>query len=299
MSTEARDPRFTDLDAWPAEQAIGAMVEGQMAAVAAVAAARGQLAAAVEAAAGRLRGTAGRLVYAGAGTSGRIAVQDGVELHPTYGWPWERMAFCMAGGPDALMVAVENAEDDAVAGAAEMDRLGVGPDDVVIGVAASGRTPFTLGVIRQARARGALTIALANNPGTPLLEAAACPVLLDTGPEPVAGSTRMKAGTAQKVALNIWSTALMVQLGEVHRGLMVGMKATNEKLRIRSVRIVAELAGVDHAAAASALDLAGGDIKQAVLVSAGITDPAARAGLLAKAGGSLRRALADRSHDGG
>lgn len=292
MSTEARDPRFTDLDAWPAEQALAAMIEGQMAAVAAVAAARSQLAQAVEAAAARLRGTEGRLVYAGAGTSGRIAVQDGVELHPTYGWPWERMAFCMAGGPDALMVAVENAEDDAVAGAGEMDRLTVGPDDVVIGVAASGRTPFTLGVIKRAKERGALTIALANNPGAPLLAAADCPVLLDTGPEPVAGSTRMKAGTSQKVALNLWSTALMVQLGEVYRGLMVGMKATNEKLRIRSVRIVGELARVDPAAAAAALDMAGGDIKQAILVATGVTDPAARARLLADAGGSLRRALA-------
>lgn len=292
MSTETRDPRFTDLDAWPVDQAIGAMVEGQLAAVAAVASARHQLAAAVEAAAIRLRGTHGRLVYGGAGTSGRIAVQDGVELHPTYGWPWERMAFCMAGGQDALMVAVENAEDDAVAGADEMDRLAVGPDDVVIGVAASGRTPFTLGLIRRAGERGALTIALANNPGAPLLEAAACPVLLDTGPEPVAGSTRMKAGTSQKVALNLFSTALMIQLGDVYRGLMVGMKATNEKLRVRSVRIVSELAAVDPAAAAEALERAGGDIKHAVLFSTGVTDPDDRTALLASAQGSLRAALA-------
>ena len=292
MSTEARDPRFLDLDSWSADEAIGAMAEGQLAAVAAVAAARASLARAVEAAADRLRGTAGRLVYAGAGTSGRIAVQDGVELHPTYGWPWERMAFCMAGGPAALMQAVENAEDDAAGGAAEIDRLAVGPDDVVIGVAASGRTPYTLGAVRQGRSRGALTLGFASNPQAPLLEAAEIGIWLDTGREPVAGSTRMKAGTAQKVALNLWSTALMVRLGAVYRGLMVAMQPTNAKLRVRAVRIVSELARVDETAAAAALEAAGGQIKQAVLVAYGHTDPAARAALLAAAGGSLRTALA-------
>jgi N-acetylmuramic acid 6-phosphate etherase len=292
MSTESRDPRFEELDSWSADLAIGAMVEGQLAAVAAVAAARPALAAAVEAAAARLRGTQGRLVYVGAGTSGRIAVQDGVELHPTYGWPWSRMAFCMAGGEVALMHAVENAEDDAVAGAGEMDRLEVGADDVVICVAASGRTPYTLGALRQARARGALTLAIASNADSPLLGEADCPVFLDTGREPVAGSTRMKAGTAQKVALNLWSTALMVQLGEVYRGRMVGMKATNAKLRVRAVKMVAELAGCSEAAATSALDTAGGDIKHAVLVAFGHTDAGTRAARLRAAGGSLRRALA-------
>jgi N-acetylmuramic acid 6-phosphate etherase len=291
MSTEGVDPRFIDLDKWSTLEAVSAMAEGQFWAIAAVTAAAPQIAAAVDGAAQRIRTGTGRLVYAGAGTSGRVAVQDGVELLPTYGWPWSRLAFAVAGGQDALMQAVENAEDDSDAGKAFVQEHRIGPQDVVIGVAASGRTPYTIAVIEAARAAGALTITLANNANTPLLAAADFPVLLDTGPEPVAGSTRMKAGTSQKVALNLFSTALMVRLGGVYQGLMVGMLATNAKLRVRAVRIVAALARCDDTTASQALKEARGDLRNAVLYALGFDEADERASLLERSGGSLRGAL--------
>src|SRR5262249_47883591 len=158
----------------------------------------------------------GRLIYAGAGTSARIGVQDGAELFPTFNWPHEQVAFAIAGGEGALLRAVENAEDSAEGGAARMAELGVGPDDVVIGIAASGNTPYTVAAVKAAKARGALTVGIANNAGTQLLSASDHPILLDTGPEIIAGSTRLKAGTSQKAALNLFSTLLMVRLGRVY-----------------------------------------------------------------------------------
>src|SRR5262249_36792776 len=151
----------------------------------------------------------GRLVYAGAGTSGRIAVQDGSELPPTYDWPADRLVFVIAGGLGALVQSVEGAEDDEAAGEHAVAEAGVGGNDVVVGIAASGTTPFTMGVLRAASATGAVTIAIANNPGAPLFSVARHCVLAETGPEVVAGSTRMKAGTAQKIVLNLLSTAIM------------------------------------------------------------------------------------------
>ncbi len=287
MSTESADPRFADLDAWPTLSAVEAMWEGQMAAVAAMRAALPQITLAADAAAERL-GDAGRLIYAGAGTSGRIAAQDGAELGPTFGWPQERLVFAMAGGEAALLNSVEGAEDDAADGAAQM--ASVGPHDVVIGVAASGATPFTLAAIAEARRRGALTIGLANNSGAPLLEAAEFPVLLDTGSEVLAGSTRMKAGTAQKAALNLISTAIMIRLGRVYKGLMVDMQLSNAKLRKRAATMVAGLAGCGEAEAAAALDAGGGRIKLAVLVAMGRSVAEAEA-MLAASSGSLRKAL--------
>jgi N-acetylmuramic acid 6-phosphate etherase len=287
MSTETADPRFADLDAWPTARAVEAMWEGQLSAVEAVRRALPQITLAANAAAERLGGN-GRLIYAGAGTSGRIAVQDGAELGPTFGWPSERLVFAMAGGEVALINSVEGAEDDATDGAAQM--AGAGPIDVVIGVAASGATPFTLAAIQEARRGGALTIGLANNQGAPLLDAAEYPVLLDTGSEVLAGSTRMKAGTAQKAALNLISTAIMIRLGRVYKGLMVDMQLSNAKLRKRAVTMVAGLAGCGEAEAAAALAASGGRIKLAVL-GRGFVEAEA---LLAASGGSLRRALTER-----
>jgi N-acetylmuramic acid 6-phosphate etherase len=289
MSTETVDPRFADLDAWPTARAVEAMWEGQAAAIEAVRRALPQITDAAEAAAARLGGN-GRLVYAGAGTSGRIAVQDGAELGPTFGWPAERIVFAMAGGEAALLNSVEGAEDDAADGAAQMILASAGPADVLIAVAASGSTPFTLAAVSEARRRGALTIGLANNPGAPLLEAAEFPVLLDTGSEVLAGSTRMKAGTAQKTALNLISTAVMIRLGRVYKGQMVDMQLSNAKLRKRAEKMVAGLAGCGEAAAAAALAASGGRIKPAVLVAMGRTVEEAEA-LLAANGGNLRRAL--------
>jgi N-acetylmuramic acid 6-phosphate etherase len=287
MSTETVDPQFADLDAWPTSRAVEAMWEGQMEALAAVQRALPQITLAAEAAAARLSGK-GRLIYAGAGTSGRIAVQDGAELGPTFGWPAERLVFAMAGGDAALLSSVEGAEDDAADGAARMASLG--PSDVLIGVAASGSTVFTLAAVEEARQRGALTIGLANNPGAPLLEAAEFPVLLDTGSEVLAGSTRMKAGTAQKAALNMISTAIMIRLGHVYKGLMVDMQLSNAKLRKRAAIMVAGLADCSDAQAAAALAASGGRIKAAVLVAMGRSAQEAEA-LLAASGGNLRRAL--------
>lgn len=268
MSTEAVDPRYLDIDQWPTASAVEAMFEGQLAAIAAIGSQTVAIARAVDAAAVRL-GRTGRLVYVGAGTSGRIAVQDGVELYPTYNWPQDRMVFLMAGGLDALTQAAEGAEDDEDAARAAVAAAGVGPDDVVIGVAASGRTPFTIAAVKAAAQAGALTIGVANNENTALLAAADHPLLARTGTEIVAGSTRMKAGTAQKAMLNMLSTAIMLRMGLIHRGLMVNMRVSNAKLRVRGEAMVRDIAQVDADSAAQALDAAGLDIKLAVLIALG------------------------------
>jgi N-acetylmuramic acid 6-phosphate etherase len=291
MTTENADKRFVDLDAWPLADALAAMWQGQVSAVAAIRPALPAIAAAVEAAAKAL-GARGRLVYVGAGTSGRVAVQDGSELPPTFDWPERRVVFAMAGGPRAFLRSVEGAEDDADAGAKTMRRLRVKAGDVVIGVAASGTTPFTVAALRAARRQKAVTIALASNPETPLLSAAAFPILVATGSEAIAGSTRMKAGTAQKIVLNLLSTGIMLRLGRVYRGLMVNMRPTNAKLRRRAEAMVAKLGHCTLQEAATALDAAKGDIKLAVLLRAGLGLAKARA-LLKRHDGRLRAALAE------
>ena len=268
MSTETVDPRFVDIDLWPTESAIEAMLEGQLAAVASLKSQTAAIARASDAAAARLR-RGGRLVYAGAGTSGRIAVQDGVELSPTYNWPADRLVFLMAGGQGALTESAEGAEDDAGAGRAAVTEADTSERDVVIGVAASGTTPYTLAVVEAARARGALTVGIANNARAPLLSAAEHGLLADTGSEVVAGSTRMKAGTAQKAVLNIFSTATMLRCGLIYRGLMVNMRVSNDKLLHRGQAMVRDIAGVDPAAAERALEDAGLEIKRAVLIALG------------------------------
>ncbi|KQT34605.1 N-acetylmuramic acid 6-phosphate etherase [Sphingomonas sp. Leaf412] len=288
MTTESVDPRFLDIDAWPVADAVAAMAAGQARAVAALTPALPAIAAAAEAGAARLR-RGGRLAYAGAGTSGRLAVQDGVELTPTFDWPEERLVFLLAGGATAMMRGIEGAEDDGDAARAAVAQAMLGADDVLVAVAASGRTPYTRAATTAARAAGALTIAIANNVAAPLLIDAAHALLLDTGAEVVAGSTRMQAGTAQKAALNILSTAMMLRLGLVHRGRMVAMRATNAKLRSRAEAMVADLAGVGRAAAAAALSATGYAIRPAILVARGAT-PDEAAARLAAAGGDLRRA---------
>jgi N-acetylmuramic acid 6-phosphate etherase len=288
MDTEDRLERWRDADTWPIERSLAAMLESQMAAFEAVRNALPALGRAAEGAAARLR-RSGRLVYAGAGASGRLAVQDGVELQPTFGWPPERLAYMIAGGEAALVRSVEGAEDDEAAADAAVAALALGGDDVVVAVAASGRTTFTCAVQRAARAAGALTIALANNPGTPLLEDAEIPVLLATGPEFLAGSTRMIAGTAQKIALNLLSTQIMMALGRVYQGFMVDVVASNAKLVARAKGIVAALTGGTPADAEALWQRAGGDLKLAVLLADGLDLEEARA-RLAAAAGDLRKA---------
>ena len=291
MRTEQFSPRYLDLDAWPTSEVVAAMYEGQLAAAAAVRGALDAIAAAVDDAVPPLR-RGGRIVYVGAGTSGRIGVQDGTELPPTYGWPSDRVIFSMAGGLGALVQSVEGAEDNEDAGAQAMADAGIGADDVVIGLAASGTTPYTIGALKAAGGLGAMTIAIANNPGTPLLEVARHPILVETGPEVIAGSTRMKAGTAQKIVLNLFSTAVMVRLGRVYRGLMVHMRASNIKLKRRAERIVREIVNCSAEDATRLVEQADGDVKTAVLLGLGLNATEA-AQILARHDGNLRSAIGD------
>jgi N-acetylmuramic acid 6-phosphate etherase len=297
MSTERASPRYAGIDLWSPEEALDAMIEGQLAAVAAVRAARCALEAAALVIETRLS-DGGRLVYAGAGTSGRLAVQDGAELLPTFGWPAERLLLLLAGGDAALLRAVEGAEDDADAAAQLVRRHELGARDALIAVAASGTTPFTVAALRAAREAGAVTVGIANNRDTPLLAEAEHPVWLDTGAEPIAGSTRMKAGTAQRVALTVLSSLVMIRLGRVYRGLMVEMRAVNAKLARRSEAILQHLTGSDRTAARAALARAGGDLKTAILLLEGC-DADEAAAILDRAGGRLHAAtaLARRSRD--
>ncbi len=287
--TEACDPRMIQLAEWPPLAALTALWEGQMAAAAAVGPALPRIAEAAEAAAARLR-RQGRLIYCGAGTSGRIGVQDGAELPPTFDWPEHRLGLLIAGGPPALTHAVENAEDRTDLAAADMAAQRLTPDDVVICLAASGATPYALACAAHAREATALTIAIANSPGAPLLTAADHAILIETGPEPIAGSTRLKAGTSQKIVLNLLSTLIMLRLGRVWRGQMVDMVARNEKLRRRALRMVCALTGCDETQARDALIQAGGKAKLAILLVRGI-DPDEAAALLTASGGHLDVAI--------
>jgi N-acetylmuramic acid 6-phosphate etherase len=290
MDTERHSPRYSAIDVWSPADILDAMIEGQFAAVAAVRAVRTAIEEAVLAIEPRLR-DGGRLVYAGAGTSGRLAVQDGAELMPTFSWPAERVVLLIAGGAEALVRSVEGAEDESEEAIALVRRHALGASDVLIAVAASGTTPFTLACLREAKKRGALTIGIANNLGTPLLEEAEHPVLLDTGPEPIAGSTRMKAGTAQRIALNLLSSLVMIRLGRVYRGLMVDLKAVNKKLMRRSEKILLDLSGRSREEVREALQEANGSVKIAFLLLEGCDLDDAR-NVLDRAGGQLRAAKA-------
>lgn len=269
MSTEVASKRFDNVESWSTEDAVDAMIEGQLSAIASIRPLSALIAAAASAAAERL-GDRGRLVYVGAGTSGRVAAQDGIELHPTYGWPKARLGYVLAGGLRALVESIEGAEDDTDAGANEIEKLDVDENDVVIGVAASGKTPFTIAALEAARRKGALTMGIVNNEAAPLLDAAEIGLVANTGSEIIAGSTRMKAGTAQKAILNILSTTIMLRLGKVHKGLMVNMLVSNEKLRRRGAEIVRMISGIPMEQADKALIEANDHIPTAVLIGLGI-----------------------------
>src|SRR5262245_30993843 len=275
-----------------------AMWEGQLAAVAAIGHALPAITAATEAAKAAL-GDRGRIVYVGAGTSGRVAVQDGAELAPTFAWPSERVHFIVAGGDSAFVASIEGAEDNVDDAVKQVKAARLTPHDVVIAVAASGTTPFTVAALQQAGSSGAVTIAVANNPGTALLEAAKFPILVETGRELIAGSTRMKAGTAQKVVLNLISSGIMLRLGRVYRGMMVNMQPTNAKLKRRAEAMVAQIAHCDQSQAARALDEAEGEIKTAVLLALGVGKAEAET-IMRQCDGNLRRVFAEltRESDG-
>ncbi len=287
--TEQHDPRYADIDTWPTLDAVAAMIDGQADAIASIKGQAAAIALAADAAAERLK-SGGRLAYAGAGTSGRVAVQDGVELGPTFGWPEARLVYIMAGGMEALAHSAEGAEDDADGARTLVVVNGITANDVLIGVAASGRTPFTISAVETARAAGALTIAIANNPGSALLATADHALLADTGSELIAGSTRMKAGTAQKAVLNVLSTTIMLRLGRVYRGLMVDMVISNEKLLHRAHDIVRTLTDCSDDVAIRAVETARHNIKAAVLIALG-ESPEQALTLLQRYNGDLRASI--------
>lgn len=289
MDTERPSPRYVDIDVWQPADILDAMVEGQFAAVAAVRAALGPIERAAAAIEARLQ-DGGRLIYAGAGTSGRLAVQDGAELMPTFNWPRERLLLFIAGGDRAMVQAIEGAEDEGER-ATELARHHlVDAKDVLVAVAASGTTPFTVACVREARLRGALTVGIANNADTPLLMESDQAIFLRTGAEPIAGSTRMNAGTAQRVTLNLLSTLVMIRLGRVYRGLMVEVQAANAKLANRKEEMLVYLTGRTREDAQRALASANGSVKLAVLLLHGCGVERART-LLSEARGNLRIAV--------
>jgi N-acetylmuramic acid 6-phosphate etherase len=256
----------------------------------AVRAALPAITAAIEATSARIR-QGGRLIYVGAGTSGRLGILDASEIPPTFGTDGNVVLGVIAGGSTAITSAVEFAEDSAEAGAADLARLDPGPLDTVVGIASSGTTPYVIGALRLAAERGALTVGLSCNLGTPLSAAAEHAIEIPVGPEIVTGSTRLGAGTATKMVLNMFSTISMVQLGKTYRTLMVDVKATNAKLRRRAVRIVTLATGADEDTARAALDETGWHAKLAIAVIAtGLPVPDARAALGA-AGGVLRKVI--------
>jgi N-acetylmuramic acid 6-phosphate etherase len=295
LTTEAVDPEFGDLDLMTTPELVAAMIDHNRQVTDALTDASRQLAAAVDIAAERMQ-RGGRLLYVGAGTPGRLGILDASEIPPTFGEPAERVVGIIAGGERAIQWAVENAEDDVAAGRADIARAGVGPDDCVVGLTASGRTPYVLGAIAEARSRGAATIGVSCNLGSELSAAADVGVEVIVGPELVAGSTRLKAGTAQKIVLNTISTLAMVRIGKTYGNRMVDVRATNEKLRARAVRTVMGVADVDAAMARRALAATEWEVKPAILMCMrGLTaDAAARA--LSDTNGRLREAL-DRTHE--
>ena len=291
LKTETPDPRHADLDLYPCDQLVAVLVDDQLNAVHAVRHAAPAIVRAVEAAVPRIT-AGGRLMYVGAGTSGRLGVLDSVELYPTFSWPHERAVALLAGGSDAMFVAVEGAEDDSARGAADLRACNPGPNDVVLLLAASGATPYVLGALRAAREAGALTIGLANNADAPVALEAQIGITLDTGPEVISGSTRLKAGTSQKIALNTFSSALMVRLNKVYGNLMVDLKPTNAKLVLRAVRLTMFATGADERAAREALEQCDFHVKVAIVALIKKTSIDQARGLLEAARGSVRQALA-------
>lgn len=288
-STEALHPLSAGLHLAPADQVLLRALDAQRGALDAVRPALPALERAADLAAKALRG-GGKLAYAGAGSSGLMALADCLELLGTFGIPAERTPMLFAGGADALLKMTGGVEDDPGLARADLARAALGPQDVLIAVSASGTTPYTLAVLDGAARAGATTIGIANVADSPLLQRADVPVLLDTGAEIVAGSTRLGAATAQKVALNLISVLTGVHLGHIHDGMMVNLIADNAKLRDRAARIVARVAGVETGTARVALNRTGGSVKPAVLVARGATPEAALA-RLAEAGGRLAEAM--------
>ncbi|MGW0800221.1 N-acetylmuramic acid 6-phosphate etherase [Streptomyces sp. NPDC002692] len=295
LTTEAFRPELSEIDRLPTLEIAKLMNTEDAAVPAAVAERLPLIAAAIDGIAERMsRG--GRLIYAGAGTAGRLGILDASECPPTFNTDPSEVVGLIAGGPGAMVTSVEGAEDSRELAAADLDALSLTPDDTVVGISASGRTPYAVGAVEHARTRGALTVGLSCNAGSALAAAAEHGIEIVVGPELLTGSTRLKAGTAQKLVLNMFSTITMIRLGKTYGNLMVDVRASNEKLRARSRRIVALATGAPDEEIERALTATGGEVKNAVLVLLGGVDGPTAARLLTESDGHLRAALAAAPH---
>lgn len=292
LDTEGVDPRFADIDRMSVAELAATINQADAGVPGAVARALPQIVPAIEAAAARMA-AGGRLVYVGAGTPGRIGFLDASECLPTYGAPPEQVFAVIAGGPDALVSPIEGAEDDSDAGVSAIGEARIGPLDTVVGIASSGRTPYVVAAVEHARVRGALTVGLSCNSGSALSQAAEHAVEVLVGPEVVSGSTRLKAGTAQKLVLNMFSTIVMVQLGKTYGNLMVDVLVTNDKLRERAIRIISAVTGADREDASEHLERNDRNVKQAIVACRLGLDPSDAEACLARYDGHLRAALGE------
>jgi len=289
-ATEQRNPRTRGIDAKSTSEILRAIHREDASVTKAVAAALPAIARAVDAIAGALQ-HGGCLFYVGAGTSGRLAALDAAELPPTFGTPPRLVQAVVAGGRRALTHAVEGAEDNSEQGARDLAACGFNARDVVVGIAASGGTPYVLGALEFARKKGAVTIGITSNPRTPITRAAQISIVTPTGPEAITGSTRMKAGTAQKLVLNMLSTATMIRLGHVYDNWMIGVALTNRKLQARGLRILTEASGAGVAESTRALRQSGHNLGVAlIMLKTGASAQEAR-GLLRDTQGHVHNAI--------
>jgi N-acetylmuramic acid 6-phosphate etherase len=292
MRTEEVHRHAAGLDMQPAETVLRLLATAQIDAASVVLSATKSIAEAAARAAETLR-KGGRLAYAAAGSSGLMAIADALELPGTFGIARDRVELLLAEGAANLLSLPAAPEDDEMQAARDVAKAGIGRSDCLIAVSASGTTPYAIAALKAAKAAGAATIGIANNEGAPLLALAEIAILLPTPPEIIAGSTRMGAATAQKIALNMMSTLMAIHLGHVHDGYMVNVKAENKKLKARAARMVAAIAGGSHEAAAGHLEASGGSVKEAVLLAAGADDVASARRLLESTNQNLRQALAE------
>jgi N-acetylmuramic acid 6-phosphate etherase len=292
LTTEQRNPASADIDILDTANLVAVINEEDKKVAAAVGEQLPNIAAAVDAITSSLR-KGGRLIYVGAGTSGRLGVLDASECPPTFNTDPDLVVGLIAGGDHALRHSIEQVEDQPEAGAKALQDIDLTEQDIVVGIAASGRTPYVLGAIEYARSVGATTIGLSNSPDSALAAASEMAITPVVGPEVVTGSTRLKAGTAQKMVLNMLTTATMVKLGKTYGNLMVDVQPTNAKLRERAVRIVREATGVRDADARIALERATGDVKTAIVSLILRIDPNDAQDRLDAAGGVVRRALGE------
>jgi len=292
LATELRNPASTEIDTLDTVDLVSVINEEDRKVAAAVSEELPNIAAAVDAITSALR-DGGRLVYVGAGTSGRLGVLDASECPPTFNTDPDLVIGLIAGGDHALRHPIEHVEDQPESGAKALQDIGLTMRDVVVGIAASGRTPFVLGAIQYARSVGTTTVGLSNSPDSALAAVADLAITPVVGPEVITGSTRMKAGTAQKMVLNMLTTATMVKLGKTYGNLMVDVQPTNAKLRERAVRIVREATGADDSHARDALERAAGDVKSAIVALVLGIDATAARSRLDTANGVVRRALGE------